>query len=172
MDSCAEIKINIIIHLQWRNQIWQSLEEGAGKRCWECALTIHCPAEQQNQFTSEYTDSPLAFRPDIAVTVDWALNTQLLTYVPLALTLDPARFFSHHLALVPPRHNYSHPSASTWKRTRLLDGFTKGFIYIFLQRVMCTELVMYRTGNSLQKYAKDCPKVSSTIAMMSREDHK
>ena len=22
--------------LQWRNQIWQSLEEGAGKRCWEC----------------------------------------------------------------------------------------------------------------------------------------
>ena len=23
--------------LQWRNQIWQSLEEGAGKRCSECA---------------------------------------------------------------------------------------------------------------------------------------
>ena len=22
--------------LQWRNQIWQSLEEGAGKRCLEC----------------------------------------------------------------------------------------------------------------------------------------
>ena len=28
VDSCAEI--------QWRNQIWQSLEEGAGKRCSEC----------------------------------------------------------------------------------------------------------------------------------------
>ena len=24
------------MHLQWRNQIWQSLEEGAGKRCSEC----------------------------------------------------------------------------------------------------------------------------------------
>ena len=24
--------------LQWRNQIWQSLEEGAGKRCRECGL--------------------------------------------------------------------------------------------------------------------------------------
>ena len=23
--------------LQWRNEIWQSLEEGAGKRCSECA---------------------------------------------------------------------------------------------------------------------------------------
>ena len=23
--------------LQWRSQIWQSLEEGAGKRCSECA---------------------------------------------------------------------------------------------------------------------------------------
>ena len=22
--------------LQWHNQIWQSLEDGAGKRCWEC----------------------------------------------------------------------------------------------------------------------------------------
>ena len=22
--------------LQWRNQVWQSLEEGAGKRCSEC----------------------------------------------------------------------------------------------------------------------------------------
>ena len=32
MDSCAEIKCAP----QWRNQIWQSLEEGAGKRCSEC----------------------------------------------------------------------------------------------------------------------------------------
>ena len=24
--------------LQWRNQIWQSLEEGAGKRCSECGV--------------------------------------------------------------------------------------------------------------------------------------
>ena len=24
--------------LQWRNQIWQSLEEGAGKRCSECVM--------------------------------------------------------------------------------------------------------------------------------------
>ena len=31
VDSCAEIKSA----LQWRNQIWQSLEEGAGKRCSE-----------------------------------------------------------------------------------------------------------------------------------------
>ena len=27
--------------LQWRNQIWQSLEESAGKRCSECALDRH-----------------------------------------------------------------------------------------------------------------------------------
>ena len=26
--------------LQWRNQIWQSLEEGAGKRCSECGLRV------------------------------------------------------------------------------------------------------------------------------------
>ena len=26
------------VPLQWRNQIWQSLEEGAGRRCSECAL--------------------------------------------------------------------------------------------------------------------------------------
>ena len=32
VDSCAEIKSA----LQWRNQIWQSLEEAAGKRCPEC----------------------------------------------------------------------------------------------------------------------------------------
>ena len=27
--------------LQWRNQIWQSLEEGAGKRCSECGVSLH-----------------------------------------------------------------------------------------------------------------------------------
>ena len=31
--------------LQWRNQIWQSLEEGAGKRCWECAFNPHLHGE-------------------------------------------------------------------------------------------------------------------------------
>ena len=25
-----------LVPLQWRNYTWQSLEEGAGKRCWEC----------------------------------------------------------------------------------------------------------------------------------------
>ena len=29
--------------LQWRNQIWQSLEEGPGKRCWESGLEAECP---------------------------------------------------------------------------------------------------------------------------------
>jgi len=29
------------VPLQWRNQIWQSLEEGAGKRCSECACHHH-----------------------------------------------------------------------------------------------------------------------------------
>ena len=28
--------------LQWHNQIWQSLEEGAGKRCSECDTMLHC----------------------------------------------------------------------------------------------------------------------------------
>ena len=32
VDSCAEMK--------WRNQIWQSLEEGAGKRCSECGYAV------------------------------------------------------------------------------------------------------------------------------------
>ena len=35
VDSCVEIKS---VPLQWRNQIWQSLEDGAGKRCSECGL--------------------------------------------------------------------------------------------------------------------------------------
>ena len=35
VDSCAEIKSP----LQWRNQIRQNLEEGAGKRCSECDYT-------------------------------------------------------------------------------------------------------------------------------------
>ena len=26
--------------LQCGNQIWQSLEEGAGKRCWECGVVV------------------------------------------------------------------------------------------------------------------------------------
>jgi len=26
------------VPLQWRNQFWQSLEEGAGKRCSECGV--------------------------------------------------------------------------------------------------------------------------------------
>ena len=39
VDSCAEIKS---IPLKWRNQIWQSLEEGAGKRCSECARDYDC----------------------------------------------------------------------------------------------------------------------------------
>ena len=29
------------VPLKWRNQIWQSLEEGAGKRCSECGFIIH-----------------------------------------------------------------------------------------------------------------------------------
>ena len=29
--------------LQWRNQFWQSLEEGAGKRCWECDRFLNLP---------------------------------------------------------------------------------------------------------------------------------
>ena len=27
--------------LQWRNSIWQSLEEGAGKRCWMWGVVLH-----------------------------------------------------------------------------------------------------------------------------------
>ena len=34
LDSCAEIKE--CPFTEWRNQIWQSLEVGAGKRCSEC----------------------------------------------------------------------------------------------------------------------------------------
>ena len=26
--------------LQWRNEIWESLEEGAGKRCSECGVCV------------------------------------------------------------------------------------------------------------------------------------
>ena len=29
-----------VVPLQWRNQIWQSLEEGAGKRCSECDRAV------------------------------------------------------------------------------------------------------------------------------------
>ena len=29
------------VPLQWRNYIWQSLEEGAGKRCWECGREVN-----------------------------------------------------------------------------------------------------------------------------------
>ena len=36
VDSCAEIRVP----LQWRNQIWQSLEEDAGKRCSECGREV------------------------------------------------------------------------------------------------------------------------------------
>ena len=39
VDSSAEIKE--LKPLQWRNQFWQSLEEGAGKRCWECGASLH-----------------------------------------------------------------------------------------------------------------------------------
>ena len=35
VESCAEIK-----GLQQRNQVWQSLEEGAGKRCSECGMSV------------------------------------------------------------------------------------------------------------------------------------
>ena len=38
VDSCTEIRVP----LQWRNQFWQSSEEGAGKRCSECAWTSVC----------------------------------------------------------------------------------------------------------------------------------
>ena len=31
--------------VQWRNLIWQSLEEGAAKQCWECAL-VGLPASK------------------------------------------------------------------------------------------------------------------------------
>ena len=31
--------------LQWRHQIWQSLEEGAGKRCSECGMQENDAAE-------------------------------------------------------------------------------------------------------------------------------
>ena len=27
--------------LQWRDQFWQSLEEGAGKWCSECGVSLH-----------------------------------------------------------------------------------------------------------------------------------
>ena len=39
--------------LQWRNQIWQSLEEGAGKRCSEFGILLHTqarPPRGNNEF--------------------------------------------------------------------------------------------------------------------------
>ena len=39
--------------LQWRNQIWQSLEEGAGKRCSECASNhLNASVLLQSEFTA------------------------------------------------------------------------------------------------------------------------
>ena len=46
--------------LQWRNQIWQSLEEGAGKRCSECEGDCdrqgegEKPPDLKNATTSKY----------------------------------------------------------------------------------------------------------------------
>ena len=36
VDSWAEINVPF----QWRNQFWQSLEEGAGNRCSECGALV------------------------------------------------------------------------------------------------------------------------------------
>ena len=36
VDSCAEIKS---VPFRWRNQFWQSLDEGAEKRCSECGTS-------------------------------------------------------------------------------------------------------------------------------------
>ena len=45
--------------LQWRNQIWQSLEEGAGKRCSECAFFVDCSHVQGKSATRRHTSSSL-----------------------------------------------------------------------------------------------------------------
>ena len=36
--------------LQWRNRFWQNLEEGAGKRCWECDMVTDCQAQEAGKF--------------------------------------------------------------------------------------------------------------------------
>ena len=48
--------------LQGRNQIWQSLEEGAGKRCSECALDRH-PVIGLGDFPSLFLLSNIFFSP-------------------------------------------------------------------------------------------------------------
>ena len=50
--------------LQWRNQIWQSLEEGAGKRCSECGSNLapkhehetHPPLVRKKEFRLDSND--------------------------------------------------------------------------------------------------------------------
>ena len=51
VGSCAEVRRG---H-QWRNQFWQSLEEGAGKRCSECACAnlVWFPTAQSYLFTTD-----------------------------------------------------------------------------------------------------------------------
>ena len=41
-------------NIQWRNQIWQSLEEGAGKRCSECEFA--CERERERERESSQLD--------------------------------------------------------------------------------------------------------------------
>ena len=41
------------MQLQWRNQIWQSLEEGAGKRCSECVCQVSQTNVDDDVFQAE-----------------------------------------------------------------------------------------------------------------------
>ena len=58
VDRCAEIKSR----RQWRNQFWQSLEEGTGKRCSECRTGVQIgscvqrPATLQNELIDQFLD--------------------------------------------------------------------------------------------------------------------
>ena len=58
VDSCAEIKSGA---LQWRNQIWKSLEEGAGKRCSECVPAFDWETTQRG--TTPVYKKPGSVRP-------------------------------------------------------------------------------------------------------------
>ena len=56
VDSCAETKSAP----QWRNQFWQSLEEGAGKRCSECGKSSVSVANRVCASDVVVTSYPLA----------------------------------------------------------------------------------------------------------------
>ena len=89
------------VTLQWRNQIWQSLEEDAGKWCWECE-GHHQSGEHRNHFKGSVGNTSERFGGAHYIYMIWALHCfrAYLTILNWTKLFNWTELYDLHLSVV------------------------------------------------------------------------